>query len=120
MNHQFKVKPNSIYISGGISGKANSYTEFAIAEEKINAIGFNTINPHELCMDIKRKDFNTEEQHWTACMKRCVAYLSQCETVITLHNWAESRGAKIEVAIARELGFIDVVFIETFLNRHSK
>lgn len=120
MNHQIKVKPNSVYISGGITGKANSYTEFALAEEKINALGFNTINPHEICIDIKRQDFETEEQHWKACMKRCVAYLSQCEIIVTLHNWAESKGAVKEVNIARELGFIDVVFIETFLAKYSK
>lgn len=119
MKHQIKVNPDSIYISGGISGNENSYKEFALAEEKINALGFNTINPHEICMDIKRKDFETDEQHWQACMKRCVSYLAHCKAIVTLHNWAESRGAKKEVAIARELGFIDVFFIETFINKHS-
>lgn len=120
MNHQIKVKPNSIYISGGISGKENSYKEFALAEEKINALGFNTINPHEICMDIKRKDFENDEQHWQACMKRCIAYLVNCTAIVTLHNWAESKGAVKEVNIARELGFIDVVFIESFITKHSK
>lgn len=95
----------TIYISGPISGRENNnFNEFAIVEEKLNALGHETINPHTICEHVKRSDFETDLDHWCACMRLCLSIMCQkANYVVTLKGWEQSRGATIEVGMAREL-----------------
>jgi hypothetical protein len=111
----------TIYLSGPITGMAeNNFTAFAKVEEKLNALGHNVLNPHTICQDVNPKDFATEEHYWQYCMRLCVAAMSvDADMVLTLDGWEHSRGAKKEVNIARELGFIEVQSTVKFL-AHAK
>lgn len=117
---QTNNKPELIYICGPITKNPDSFREFALAEEKLNGLGFKTINPHEICRHIDKNNFATPREHWVACMRVCLAHITLCDTITTLPNWNESDGATKEVNVARELGFIDVVFYETFIAKYSK
>ncbi len=106
-----------IYLSGPITGyKSTSFQEFAHMQEKIEAMGFRVLNPHELCRFINPSDYLKPELYWEACMRVCLASLPYAHVVVTLKDWELSKGAKKEVAIARETGFIEVVHFVTFLN----
>lgn len=105
-----------VYLSGPITGMdENNYKAFAHCQEKIEAMGFQVLNPHEICQFIDPKLYETEEDFWQACMRECCSKLPYAHHIVTLEGWENSRGAKKEVAIARELGFIEVHHIITFL-----
>lgn len=106
-----------VYLSGPISDIANgNFKEFATAQEKIEALGYRVMNPHEICRFIDPKLYETKQAYWEACMRACLQQLPLANKLVTLKDWELSKGAKIEVAIARETGFIEVHHIMTFLN----
>lgn len=106
-----------IYISGPISDVADgNFKEFALLQEKIEAMGHSVVNPHEVCQFITLSMYESKEAHWEACMRECLAHLAYCHKLVTMNNWEMSKEAKIEVASARGTGFIDVVHFITFLN----
>jgi hypothetical protein len=109
-----------VYICGPITKNPNSFRDFALAEEQINALGYKTINPHEICRHIDPNGFETPDDYWEACMRVCIQHIAICGLIVTLPGWEESKGAKKEVAIARELGFIDVKFFNTFITNNQK
>lgn len=105
-----------IYISGPITGVHDgNYKEFALAQEKLEALGYEVLNPHEICRFIDPKQYEDTEAYWQACMRECMAHLPYAHKLVTLEGWENSRGAKIEVATARLLGFIPVETILTFI-----
>ena len=105
-----------IYISGPISKIADgNYREFALVQEKLEAFGFEVLNPHEICEFIDRTQYADDREYWEACMRECLAKLPYAHKVVTLEGWDSSEGAKIEVATARLTGFISVEHYLTFL-----
>lgn len=118
---QSTMNKKTIYLSGPITGMPeNNFREFALVEERLNAMGYNVINPHVICQNVNPKLFKNEEEYWQHCMRLCVAEMAAfADTVLTLKGWEDSRGAKEEVGIARELGFITVEHIVAFLAKHE-
>jgi len=110
----------TVYLSGPISDiEGGNYTAFAKMQEDIEALGYNVLNPHEICQHIDPSLYTSPEEHWEACMRACLSQLPMANILVTLKNWEQSKGAKKEVAIARETGFIDVEFCLNFIKRHN-
>lgn len=106
-----------VYLSGPISDiVGGNFQEFAAAQEKIEAMGYRVMNPHEICRFVDPKMYLTKEEYWEACMRVCLQQLPLAHKLVTLKDWELSKGAKIEVDIARATGFIEVHHIMTFLN----
>ncbi len=111
------MKKKTVYISGPISDIAEgNYREFALMQEKIEAMGYTVLNPHEICRFIDPSLYATKDEHWEACMRECLAKLPYAHILVTLKDWELSKGASIEVSIARQTGFIEVHHYITFLN----
>ena len=93
-----KVKNMKLYISGKISGTDLTHTRkrFSDAADKLQALGHEVVNP--LCNGLSETD------PWEAHMVKDIANLLQCEGIYMLSDWEESRGARIEYAIAKEIG----------------
>lgn len=87
----------NIYIAGKVTGL--DYQEvllkFGIAEEELNASGFEAVNPTNLVKDPNAK--------WEDAMKICIAALVCCDAVYLLPCCNTSPGAKLELAIAANL-----------------
>ena len=114
------MKKQVVYLSGPISNIPDgNYHLFGKLQERIESLGYQVLNPHELCERIARNLYPTHEEHWVACMRACVTALPLADIVVTLPEWEQSKGAVKEVNIARELGFIDVEFSLNFLRRHN-
>ncbi len=88
---------NKVFISGRVSGlKPDTVRKnFARAEKKYKAIGYEVVNPIKLCK---------EEWSWLRCMVVCLWNLAKCDYVYMIPNYKHSRGAKFELWFAYLLG----------------
>ena len=87
-----------VYISGKITGSPNFIEKFDKAAKRFRDAGYEVINPAEnpLCPS------------WEEYMKLDIKGLVTCHTVAVLDDWKDSRGACLEVSLAKELG-LDVI-----------
>jgi hypothetical protein len=85
-----------IYISGPMSGYEElNFPAFAQAAERLRNDGHKVISPAEIEQPVKS---------WEACMKEDIKQLMDANTVAVLPGWEQSKGARIEVELARSLG----------------
>ena len=87
-----------IYISGQISNLplAHAKSLFQLAEYEMQNQGYVTINPFEL--DHK------PGSNWVDYMITDIKELFNCDGIYMINNWKASPGARIEHAIAIEMG----------------
>lgn len=97
----------TIYISGPMSGYPNkNYDAFNQAAEALRGKGFRVLNPAE--------PPDVEGWEWVDYMRRDVIMLMEADGVATLPDAHRSKGARIEINLAKELG-MSVVPIERLL-----
>lgn len=87
------------YISGQITGLelSEAQAKFYSAEQHLLSQGYNPVNPMKVC------PFNPEYK-WEDYMIEDIKALFDCEAIYMLHGWHQSKGARIEHHIAKELG----------------
>lgn len=92
------------YIAGKITGLDydKAVDIFNEAEKELSEKGYEVINP------VKISPFS-QSKEWHDYMFECIPALMTCDVIYLLSNWGQSRGARIEYAIAREMG-IDIKF----------
>lgn len=89
-----------IYIAGAVSGIERTVVtaKFYEMERKLKEMGFVPVNPVNLVPAISS---------WTDAMKICIKALVDCDGFVKLCDWEESKGAMIEVSLARNLGLLE-------------
>ena len=85
----------TIYISGAITGDSNYKEKFQKAKKDLEARGYNVITPAEFDLP--------EGATWEEYMKWDIAWLLTCDGIYMLKDWKQSRGARIEQFLAKEL-----------------
>jgi len=91
--------PKLVYLCGPITGCDNLNAEqFGYWQDRLMRLGYTVLNPHDLFQDVDTKHFK-----WEDYMKHCIAQMVFCNIVATLPDWHESKGAVMEVDIARKL-----------------
>lgn len=84
-----------IYLSGPMTGIPDyNRPVFNAAATKLRALGFEVVNPAE----------QPERPTWEEYMRHDITLLMGCRSVVLLPGWAGSRGARIEVRLADDLG----------------
>jgi uncharacterized protein DUF4406 len=93
------------YIAGKCTGlpEAEYRTNFRKAEIAVTILGYEPVNPVELPHE--------HDKAWESYMKEAIAEMLRCDAVYALANWHLSKGAAIELRLARELGM--TVLFET-------
>jgi hypothetical protein len=87
-----------IYISGPMTGRPNlNYEAFHAAAASLRAAGHGVFNPAET-------DGGDMTRPYAYYMRKDIAALLDCTGVLVLDAWQESRGACLEVAVARAIG----------------
>jgi hypothetical protein len=84
-----------IYICGKITGDRDYKKKFYEAEERLYELGYYPVNPAA---------FVPANTSWEEAMKLAIRAMLQCDGVSLLPDWKQSKGAKIEARLARELG----------------
>lgn len=87
-----------IYISGQITGLEleEAKAKFNRAETMLQEKGYHPVNPMRL-------NPHEENKTWKEYMLDDLDALFDCEAIYLLDNWRESKGARIEYQIAREM-----------------
>jgi len=95
-----------IYISGKISGLTTeeALNNFERAEKNLseNQWSLDSVCVNELVNPMKLE--HNHNKSWEEFMKEDIGALLSCDAIYLLKNWGDSRGARIERAIALELG----------------
>jgi len=86
-----------IYISGPMTGLPNlNYPAFNAAADRLRGEGFEVENPAE----------NPEPPcgSWVGYMRLAIVQIARCEGLLLLPGWQHSKGARLELYIAQQLG----------------
>jgi len=90
--------PKRIYIAGPMTGLPDhNFPAFHTAADRLRQAGWDVVNPAENFggrTDLPREDY----------LRADVGLLVSCDAVAMLGGWEDSRGAKLEYLLARELG----------------
>lgn len=87
------------YIAGPMTGLPDfNFPAFHEAAARLRARGDTVLNPAE--------NPDPPCKSWVGYMRMAIAQLVQCDAVFLLPGWRDSRGARLEVEIARQLGLI--------------
>jgi len=101
------------YIAGPMSGIEHfNYPAFENAADELRRQGFEVVSPVELDGDegvdgvLDEMEGVIDERGWADCLARDVALITSPEVdgVVVLPGWEESKGAALEVHVARTLG----------------
>lgn len=86
-----------IYIAGKVSGEslAECTMKFGRVQKMIEALGYEAVNPLELVTDFKTP--------WNIAMRMCIAKLVDCDAIVLIPDWSNSKGAIIEYNLSRHL-----------------
>lgn len=87
-----------LYISGKISSTDLTHTRkrFSDVADKLQSLGHEVINP--LCNGL------SETAPWEEQIAKDIINLIDCEGIYMLQGWEDSQGARIEHAVAKEIG----------------
>ena len=94
-----------VYIAGVVSKggtlseyeRRKNFGQFYAEAERLKSLGHEPVNPldlHPILGDVK----------WGDALRADLKGLLECDAISKLPGWNESRGAQLEVHIARELG----------------
>jgi len=97
-----------VYLSGPMTGLPDfNYPTFNKVAERLRGLGYDVTNPAE--------NFGGRPDHpggRSAYMRLDVGHVLDADAVAVLPGWEKSRGARLEVAVALELG-LPVIDAET-------
>ncbi len=106
-----------LYVAGPMSGLPEyNYPAFHKAAADLRAAGYEVLNPAENDRPLG--------DPWHAFMRDAIGLLIQCNGVALLDGWQDSRGARIEQNLARNLGMtrwpVDGWLIEAGINPYER
>jgi predicted secreted Zn-dependent protease len=85
------------YLSGAITRQPDFEAYFKAYEDGLRHWGITDIfNPASVKWP--------PDAEWEICMRYDLKVLADCDVLVLLPNWRKSRGAKLELRIAKELG----------------
>lgn len=86
-----------VYISGPMTGLPEfNFPAFHEAAAKLRDLGLVVVNPAE--------HDEAPEKPWAEYLRKDIKLLMDCDGVALLPGWEKSKGARLEVHIARQLG----------------
>lgn len=94
------------YLAGPMTGLPN-YNREAFEEEtsRLHNLGYDIVSPAEI---------NLEDASWCECLRKDLRAMLDCQGIILMPGWQESRGASLEcyVASALEMRILNCEFIK--------
>ena len=86
-----------VYVSGPMTGLPDlNFPAFNAAAKMLRDLGHTVFNPAEVG--------EVPGLQWADYMRKDIRLLMECDTIWMLPGWLQSRGARLELYIAAELG----------------
>lgn len=87
-----------IFISGRITGLdiSDARRKFNEDERRLRGFGYEVVNPMNIT--------GSAGESWRECMIDCIEELFFCDEIYMQPDWGQSKGARLEHSIARDLG----------------
>jgi hypothetical protein len=96
-----------IYISGPMSNLPEwNFPAFNAAAKGLRELGFDVVNPAEVNPDTTMT--------WEQCLRMDIKQLCDCDSLVLLKGWQNSKGAQLELHVAHRLG-LAIAHIEDML-----
>src|SRR6185436_17305896 len=90
-------RKNRIYIAGPMTGLPEfNFPTFNAMAENLRAQGWHVENPAD--------HGDTEGAEWADYLRFDIESLASCEAIMLLPGWSKSKGANLEVHIAKQIG----------------
>jgi hypothetical protein len=90
-----------LYVAGPMTGiPQNNYPEFFNVERYLRDRGYDILNPARIDQLYNQ---SLAPRPWNWYMRKAIHMLVSCDGVATLPGWRQSRGASLEVDVARRL-----------------
>jgi hypothetical protein len=83
-----------LYLSGPITGNANYMDDFAEWKRRLIQYGYEVFSPASLGEGLS---------DWHSYLKRDIPFLVECDGVFAMPGWESSKGAQLEIDLARQL-----------------
>lgn len=93
------------YLAGPITGAEGWEGRFDKAAKKLRDAGLQIVSP---------LDLSKPREDWADNMRRCIRSMTECEGLILLEGWEDSKGARLEKEMAEGLGMTVVRFANLF------
>lgn len=91
-----------VYVSGPMTGLPEfNFPAFTSAAERLRAMGHDVVSPHEVAHDDNGEPGTIA---WGVYLKRDLAEMLTCDTILLLPGWETSRGATLELYVATQVG----------------
>lgn len=88
-----------LYLSGPMSGIPDfNFPAFNAEAARLRALGWTVENPAE--------NPKVEGDRWELYMRQAITQMMLCDVIALLPGWGASRGANVEVYLARQLGML--------------
>lgn len=84
----------TLYLAGPITAFEGHRQAFADAKDRVRELGHNPISPLDIYPG----------ENWRLAMQADIPVLLRCEGIVMLQGWPQSKGAKMELGLAAELG----------------
>ena len=98
------MKKKVIYVSGKITGTSDYADRFSAAEDRLIAEGYEVLNPVRTGKWLERY-LAPEKPTWVQYMKYAIAAMMEADSIYMLHEWKQSKGARLEHFLARVLKY---------------
>ena len=97
-NHTMNQQQKKVYICGKVTGLPYHEVtrKFGEAHLKLLQQGYLPVNPLAVV--------NDWHMPWEQAMRLCIKALMDCDAVYLLHDWQQSKGAKVEHQICMQVG----------------
>lgn len=100
-----------VYLCGPMSGlQFKNFPTFNAVARGLRTEGYPVINPADF--GDRSNDHDNPGDDWNTALKRDLAIMLQCEVVVLLPGWENSRGACLEVHVARQIGMKVIEYVE--------
>lgn len=83
------------YLSGSVTNDPDFRDKFAYAEYQLKNRGYKVLNP------VKHEKDGKE---WSYYLRKDLRKLTRCQGIILIDDWGNSKGARLELKVALELG----------------
>lgn len=103
------MEKETVYISGPITNRPILAAREAFSQKAghLRSCGFDVVNPMEI-------DHSGDTQ-WSEYLRRdLIEMLTHCDAIAPLHGWRRSKGARLEMYVAKSLG------LKIFGKKHSR